>query len=95
MLAQLAAIGLLLPGMQIGFLVLGGVLIALGSTDARRARMPGAPGTAGVGSGSAARTGLPAEGLSGRPRRRPHPSPLVLRPGPGIRHAPWMRSARG
>ncbi len=27
MLAQLAAIGLLLPGMQIGFLVLGGVLI--------------------------------------------------------------------
>jgi hypothetical protein len=27
MLAELAAIGLLLPGMRIGFLVLGGVLI--------------------------------------------------------------------
>ena len=37
MLAQFAAIGVLLPGMQFGFLAVGGVLIALGLTGERLA----------------------------------------------------------
>ena len=36
MLAQLVAIGLLFPGMQLGFLALGAVLVILGLTGARR-----------------------------------------------------------
>ncbi|MGR7023675.1 hypothetical protein [Geodermatophilus sp. URMC 62] len=55
MLVQVAAIGLLFPGMQIGFLALGGVLIALGSTGARRA----------TNGGDRVRTGHP-EGPSSR-----------------------------
>ncbi len=47
MLAQFAAIGILLPGMQFGFLAVGGVLIALGLTGARLAR----DGGSGVGTG--------------------------------------------
>ena len=56
MLAQFAAIGLLLPGMQFGFLAVGGVLIALGLTGARLAR----DGESGV------RTGRPDGPSSGR-----------------------------
>ena len=41
MLAQFAAIGVLLPGMQFGFLAVGGVLIALGLTGARLAHNGG------------------------------------------------------
>ena len=57
MLAQLAAIGLLLPGMQLGFLALGALLIALGLTGARRA----------PDGGSRVRTGHPERPSSGRP----------------------------
>jgi hypothetical protein len=56
MLAQFAAIGVLLPGMQFGFLAVGGVLIALGLTGARLAR----DGESGV------RTGRPDGPSSGR-----------------------------
>jgi len=56
MLAQFAAIGLLLPGMQFSFLAVGGVLIALGSTGARLAHN----GEFGV------RTGRPDGPSSGR-----------------------------
>ncbi|MGY2002662.1 hypothetical protein [Blastococcus sp. SYSU DS1024] len=38
MLAQFAAIGILLPGMQFGFLAVGGVLVALGLAGARHVR---------------------------------------------------------
>ncbi len=57
MLAQLAAIGLLLSGMQLGFLALGALLIALGLTGARRA----------PDGGSRVRTGHPERPSSGRP----------------------------
>ncbi|HEX2298739.1 MAG TPA: hypothetical protein VHH34_09510 [Pseudonocardiaceae bacterium] len=56
MLAQFAAIGLLLPGMQFGFLAVGGVLIALGLTGERLARD----------GGSGVRTGRPDGPSSGR-----------------------------
>ncbi len=56
MLAQFAAIGVLLPGMQFGFLAVGGVLIALGLTGARLARD----------GGSGVRTGRPDGPSSGR-----------------------------
>ncbi len=41
MLAQFAAIGVLLPGMQFGFLAVGGVLIVLGLIGARLAHNGG------------------------------------------------------
>jgi hypothetical protein len=41
MLAPFTAIGLLLPGMQFGFLALGAVLVALGPASARLARAVG------------------------------------------------------
>ena len=56
MLAQFAAIGVLLPGMQFGFLAVGGVLIALGLTGARLARD----------GGSGVRAGRPDGSSSGR-----------------------------
>ena len=58
MLVQLAAIGVLFPGMQFGFLALGALLIALGLTGARRA----------TDGGIRVRTGHHPEGPS---RRRP------------------------
>lgn len=51
MLAQFAAIGVLLPGMQFGFLAVGGALVALGVRGAALSR----DGGAGVGDGRASR----------------------------------------
>ncbi len=56
MLAQFAAIGILLAGMQFGFLTVGGVLLALGLTGARLVRD----------GGSGVRTGRPDGPSSGR-----------------------------
>jgi hypothetical protein len=55
MLVQFAAIGILLPGMQFGFLAAGLLLLALGLTGARLGRLGGSGG------GPAAGTGLRAE----------------------------------
>jgi hypothetical protein len=57
MLAQLAAIGVLFPSMQFGFLTLGALLITLGLAGARRA----------ADGGSRVRTGRPEGAFSGRP----------------------------
>ena len=77
MLAQLAAIGLLLPGMQLGFLALGALLIALGLTGARHTP------TAGSGSGPATRRDLPAEGPDRHP---PATTPQPDQGDPGAQH---------